>query len=311
MNEALSVDNISKEFSGRWVLNKINFSILQGSIHGFLGPNGAGKSTTMNIIAGLIKPTSGTVLIFKKEIVPKQRGLYIGLLSEHPALYLNMRVNEYLHFVKDIFSLHKNINDSFFDYIVERCGLHSVFYRSIGKLSKGFRQRVALAGAVIHNPALVILDEPTVGLDPKAIISIRELIKDLSNDHTIIFSSHLLHEVEYLCDSVTIINQGKIITSGPMDSIKETFSQKKKIVAKVQKWNKNCEQALMGLGNIDSIKGRQEGEKTHLEFFLQDRSEYGHTILSELSRLQMNPYEFYEEKLELEDVFQKATSNEH
>ena len=311
MSEALFVDNISKEFTGRPILQDISFSISKSSVHGFLGPNGAGKSTTMNIIAGLLKPSRGKVLIFGKDVDPNWRGLYIGLLPEHPPLYLNMKVNEYLKFVKEIYSLAKKVNSSFVDYILNRCGLTSVLHRRIGYLSKGFRQRVALAGAIIHNPEIVILDEPTIGLDPKAIIEIRNLIKDLSNDHTIIFSSHLLHEVQGLCDSVTIIDKGKIIASDKIESIKSTYSQKKKIIAKVKKWDNHCKDTLMNLRGIDSIKSRKEEAVIHLEFFCHDRNVQGHEILSEISQLQMEPYEFYEEKLELEDIFQKATSEKN
>ncbi len=308
MNEALFIDNVSKEFSGQSVLKEISFSISKSSIHGFLGPNGAGKSTTMSIIAGLLKPSRGRTLIFGKDIDPNWRGLYIGLLPEHPPLYLNMKVYEYLKFVKEIYSLAKKVNSSFVDYILKRCGLKSILHRRIGHLSKGFRQRVALAGAIVHNPEIVILDEPTIGLDPKAVVEIRHLIRDLSHDHTILFSSHLLHEIEELCDSVTIIDKGKIIASDKMESIKHTFSQKKKIIAKVKKWDNRCREVLMNLSSIDTIKSREENSVIHLEFLCHNKEVKGHEILSEISQLQMEPYEFYEEKLELEDVFQKATS---
>ena len=307
MKTALLVDSISKEFFGKSALARVSFRVATHSIHGFLGPNGAGKSTTMNIISGVTKPSEGEVQIFGKNIEAPQRGTYIGFLPETPPLYPNMKVSEYLKFICEIFSLSKKIYPAFSDYVIDKCGIKGVLSCFIGHLSKGFRQKVAIAGAVIHNPEIIILDEPTSGLDPKAIVEFRHFIKDLAKNHTILLSSHQLHEVQALCDEVTIIHEGEIITSDKIESIKRQFIPERKITAKVKKWDKNCETILMKLGYIHSITAKKDHGLFHLELFCRDDQVTNAEILSQISRSHAEPFEFYEEKLKLEEIFQRAT----
>lgn len=261
----------------------------------------------MNIIAGTLKPSAGEVRLFGREVAPVRRGAYIGFLPEHPPLYLNMTVSGYLKFIREIFSLSKKPDPSFADYVIDRCGLKHVLSRSIGHLSKGFRQKVAIAGAVIHHPEIVILDEPTGGLDPKAIVDFRHFIKELAKYHTVLLSSHQLHEVQALCDEVTIIDGGKVITSDTMGSIKRQFAQERKITAKVKRWDEDCKKRLMESGYIRSVTAEKEEDTFKLELFCGDVQVSDSEILSQISRCRAEPFEFYEEKMKLEEIFQRAT----
>lgn len=205
---AIQVSHIQKKFGATIALDEVSFSVSKGSIHGFLGPNGAGKSTTMRIIAGILNPCVGNVVVDSEKP--------IGFLPEHPPLYKNMIVKEYLEFVKGIFNSKSEI-----DPILEKCGLKHVDSRMIRNLSKGYQQRVGIAQALVVDPEIIILDEPTVGLDPHAIKEIRELILNLRKDHTILFSTHQLYEASNLCDEVTIINKGCILKSGKIEDVKK------------------------------------------------------------------------------------------
>ena len=203
---AIEIKNLSKNYPGRVALNDISFSVKKGSVHGFLGPNGAGKSTTMKILSGLIPESSGEFKVNGK----------VGFLPEHPPVYPNMSVEDYLTFVLKIYSPEKSTNhiaqNSVAD-VMEKTGLTDVKERLIGNLSKGYQQRVGIAQALVHSPEIIILDEPTVGLDPVAISDIRDLINKLKKDHTILFSTHQLHDVELLCSEITLINHGRIVVS--------------------------------------------------------------------------------------------------
>ena len=307
MDKALVVDHISKEFSGRQVLKEISFSVQEKSIHGFLGPNGAGKSTTINIIAGIMKQTQGQVLLFGHRVDPTRRGILLGLLPEHPPLYLNMKVGDYLKFIVDIFSLKKSTPASFVDYVISICGLDHLLDRAIGNLSKGLRQKTAIAAAVIHNPKIIIFDEPTVGLDPEAIVDIRHLIKDLAREHTVVLSSHRLHEVESLCDSVTVIHRGILMASGHINSIKKSFAGQMKIMAKVKKWDDKHRDHMGGLESIESVRAKETRDFVALELFCRDKEQGLDPILASLVSLNVGIFEFYEEKLELEEIFRKMT----
>lgn len=214
-SNALQVKNLYKEYPGVEVLSNISFNVKRNHIHAFLGPNGAGKSTTMRIISGLLPPTSGEITVDGHSIEqdPYYCHRHIGLLPENLPLYLDMAVEEYLVFVQKIHLLKNAEKLPSLDKIIERCGLHDVRNKMIRKLSKGYKQRVGIAQTLCYNADLIILDEPLVGLDPNAIAEIRQLILDLKENHTILLSTHQLHEVDLLCDHITIINRGKILKS--------------------------------------------------------------------------------------------------
>ena len=217
----LKVKNLVKKYDKFIAVNDISFEIDKGEILGFLGPNGAGKSTTMNIISGYIKATSGNVLIgdYDIEEKPIDAKKLIGYLPENPPLYLDMMVGEYIKFVVELKNVKKENRNDEIEKVISLTGLEEVKGRLIRNLSKGYKQRVGIAQAIVGNPDLVILDEPTVGLDPNQIIEIRNLIKSLKNEHTVIISTHILSEVEMLCDKVVIINKGEIKADDRLENL--------------------------------------------------------------------------------------------
>jgi ABC-2 type transport system ATP-binding protein len=224
---SISVKNISKLYGAQKALDNISFEIKEGEIVGLLGPNGAGKSTMMKIITCFIPPTSGEVFvndfdIYEQAIEVKKR---IGYLPENNPLYSEMYVKEYLKFVAGIHKLGKN-TFSQIDKMVEICGLEIEYKKKIGALSKGYRQRVGLAQALIHNPDVLILDEPTSGLDPNQLLEIRSLIKNIGKDKTIMLSTHIMQEVEAICDRSIIINKGKIVADDFTKNLSKTYSGK-------------------------------------------------------------------------------------
>lgn len=224
---SVNIKNISKFYNKKKVLDDINFDLKEGEIVGFLGPNGAGKSTLMKIICSYIKQDSGRVLVYGKDNLnePKKIKKNIGYLSENNPLYENMYVKEFLNFIKNI---HKS-NNSNLNNVIKLTDINDVLNKKIETLSKGYRQRVGIAQALIHDPKLIILDEPTSGLDPNQLMKIRDLLLQISPNKCILFSSHILNEVESLCDRVIIINSGKIIMdkykSELTSSIEETFKK--------------------------------------------------------------------------------------
>jgi ABC-2 type transport system ATP-binding protein len=220
---SIQVNNISKFYGSQKALDTISFTINKGEIVGFLGPNGAGKSTTMKIINGFVKPSEGTVLIndISVEESPLETKKLIGYLPEHNPLYLDMYVREYLRFCASIHKVAKeNVND-----IIEKVGLSVEAHKKIKQLSKGYRQRVGLAAALLHNPEVLILDEPTTGLDPNQLVEIRKLIKEVAVDKTILFSTHIMQEVEAICDRVIVINKGVIVADKLLSDLKKDKSQ--------------------------------------------------------------------------------------
>jgi ABC-2 type transport system ATP-binding protein len=217
----IKVEGLTKRYGDVTAIEDLSFQVEKGEIVGFLGPNGAGKTTTMRIITGFLPSTDGTVSvsghdIFEKPMEVKKK---IGYLPEHPPLYADMTVAGYLRFVSKIKGVPRSARADAIDRMVERCGLKDVRKKIIGKLSKGYRQRVGLAQAMIHDPQVLILDEPTIGLDPKQIMEIRELVKSLAGDHTIILSTHILPEVTMVCQRCLVINQGRIVADDSLEAL--------------------------------------------------------------------------------------------
>ena len=217
----LEIKNISKSYGAQRVLCSINQEFDAGRIVGLLGPNGAGKSTLMKIVTGYIAADEGEVLIDGKRVsvddVATKR--LVGYLPEHNPLYLDMYVREYLSFVAEVYGLKGVARRETVEGVIERTGLMVEANKKIGQLSKGYRQRVGIAAAIIHNPRVLILDEPTTGLDPNQLIEIRQLIKDLGRDRLVIFSTHIMQEVEQVCDDVIVINKGNVIEHGEKDAL--------------------------------------------------------------------------------------------
>jgi ABC-2 type transport system ATP-binding protein len=221
---SIVIQNLSKVYGEQRALNKISFSVEAGEIVGFLGPNGAGKSTTFKIATGFLPPTEGIVSVAGFNVVEQAMEVkkVIGYLPEHNPLYLDMFVHEYLQFVGGLYGMKGHGLRSKVGEMVERCGLTREQNKKIESLSKGYRQRVGLAQALLHDPKVLILDEPTSGLDPNQLVEIRKLIKEVSEDKTVIFSTHIMQEVEALCDRVVIINKGEIVANDRLSNLLQT-----------------------------------------------------------------------------------------
>ena len=221
---SIEVAGLSKEFNKQVAVNNISFTANKGEIVGFLGPNGAGKSTTMKIITGYIPPSKGAVKVCGFDVVTQsiKSRAKVGYLPEHNPLYLDMYVHEYLGFVGSLHVSNRRFLNERVPEMIELCGLTKEQNKLIRQLSKGYRQRVGLAQALLHDPEVLILDEPTTGLDPNQILEIRELIRDVSKDKTVIFSTHIMQEVQALCSRVLIINNGNLIADDVPDNLKNT-----------------------------------------------------------------------------------------
>ncbi|MFT4575283.1 MAG: ABC-2 type transport system ATP-binding protein [Polaribacter sp.] len=245
---SIEVSLVSKLYGQQKALNAVSFSVDKGSVVGFLGPNGAGKSTMMKILTGYIKPTEGTVFVNGINILEKpiEAQKQIGYLPEHNPLYSDMYVKEYLQFQASIYKVDKSSVDA----IIEKVGLSPESHKKVGQLSKGYQQRVGLAAALLHNPEVLILDEPTTGLDPNQLVEIRALIKDLGKDKTVLFSTHIMQEVEAVCDRVIIIKEGEIVVDKLLKEIRTKQSQ----VIEVTFDYKIEEQFIKRLPNLESYK---------------------------------------------------------
>ncbi len=219
----ISVDHVSRYYGNDCAVNDISFSVHRGEVLGFLGPNGAGKSSTMQMICGVLSASTGQITVAGHDMIesPKAAKMHIGFLPERPPLYQDLTVDEYLCYAGRLRGIGKIELKEAIAYSKLRCGLTDTGKRLIKNISKGFQQRVGIAQAIIHSPAVVILDEPTSGLDPNQILEIRELISELGNDHSVILSTHILPEVQSVCDRVLIINQGKLVLDESLDNLQQ------------------------------------------------------------------------------------------
>jgi ABC-2 type transport system ATP-binding protein len=250
---SLEVKNISKSYGAQKALDNISFSIKKGEIVGFLGPNGAGKSTLMKILTTYVHPDEGSALVNGYNITSEQKAvqLSIGYLPEHNPLYLDLYVREYLAFNADVYKVPK----SRVEEVIQLTGLSAESHKKIGALSKGYRQRVGLANALLHNPDVLILDEPTTGLDPNQLTEIRNVIKNVGKDKTVFLSTHIMQEVEAICDRVIIINNGKIVADKKLDNL---ISENKEQVIEVEFDYKIEEQAVAKIENLTSYKNTHD-----------------------------------------------------
>lgn len=252
----IKVEHLKKIYGKNTALNDISFTVKEGEIVGLLGPNGAGKSTFMNILSGYISATSGLVEINGKNMLenPKEVKHNIGYLPEQPPVYPDMTVFEYLDFIFDLKKVQIDDKINHINEVAKHVGIDMVNKRRIGNLSKGYQQRVGMAGALIGNPALLILDEPTVGLDPKQVCEVRNIIKSLKKDKTVIISSHILSEISMICDRIIILNKGKMIAEdSPEGLIKDTLQINRLIIESPEEKNIVLE-ILEGMPEIGSVK---------------------------------------------------------
>ena len=259
------VQNLTKKYGPQWAVNDISFEIKTGEVVGFLGPNGAGKSTTMKMITCFMAPTSGDVKLDNFSINEDAEEIKkrIGYLPEHNPLYTDMHIIDYLRFTAEIQGVHKSEISRRIAEIIEKCGLQLEKHKKINELSKGYRQRVGLAQAMIHDPDVLILDEPTTGLDPNQIIEIRKLIKELGKEKTVILSSHILSEVEATCDRILIINRGKIVADGSSETLRQQAQGQELLTVGIEGDSsaEEMEKALLGLASVEQVKSIEGREK--------------------------------------------------
>jgi ABC-2 type transport system ATP-binding protein len=309
----IRLEGISKFYPATRALDQISFDVRAGTVHGFLGPNGAGKSTTMNIISGLLRPTEGSITIDDQLITEKTTDharSKVGFLPETPPLYGDMTVLEYLSFVGKLHKLSSAELIHRIDYTLDKVGLRSVSKRLISNLSKGYKQRVGVAQAIIFNPPIIILDEPTVGLDPKAIQDMRSLIRELKADHTILLSTHLLHEVAQLCDDISIIDKGKILVSGPMKKVLKELEHGQIYTALVQSWEAKWEESLLQESFVKKVEVIMSEEGHQLKIFTHTIEDQRSRLLRMLFDFGTTPLEFKAEDKQLEDFFFQITGKD-
>lgn len=309
----IEVKNLTKYYGDKHAVDGISFSVKQGEILGFLGPNGAGKSTTMNILTGYISSTSGEVKIGDYDILesPIEAKQKIGYLPELPPLYMDMTVQGYLSFVYDLKKC-KIPKRQHIDDVCRRVRIDHVQKRLIKNLSKGYRQRVGLAQALIGNPEVLILDEPTVGLDPKQIIEIRDLIKVLGERHTVILSSHILSEVQAVCDRLVIINGGKIVADDTAENLTRKLSKDFRYIIRVEGPQEDVQKTLSSIPGMKEVLYNGEKEPGAHEFSLESdptldiRREVFHRMVSRNWTI----LSFRSTEMTLEDIFLQLTTGD-
>ena len=309
----IEVRNLTKHYGDKIAVNDISFTVEDGEILGFLGPNGAGKSTTMNMLTGYISSTSGTALINGIDILddPIKAKANIGYLPEIPPLYIDMTVKSYLNFIFDLKKC-KLPRKAHLSDICELCKVTDVKDRIIKHLSKGYKQRVGLAQALIGNPPVLVLDEPTVGLDPKQIIEIRNLIKKLGRTHTVILSSHILSEIQAVCDRVIIINKGEIAAAATADNLSKKISADHRLIVRIEGKKDEILYELRKIPGIKYVRADMEREPGVYEYEME--AEEGTDLRREVNKVvQEHGWAILlmkSSELTLEDIFLKITMGE-
>ena len=310
----ISVNHLTKYYGNHLAVNDISFDITEGHVYGFLGPNGAGKSTTMNIITGCLSATDGNVLIDGHDIFeePDEAKKLIGYLPEHPPLYMNESPIDYLRFVGEAKGLHGAELAAQVNNVIERTGIGNVKNKRISTLSKGYKQRVGIAQALLGSPKVIILDEPTVGLDPIQIIEIRELIMELGKTHTVIFSSHILSEVQAICDQIIMIAKGKLVAFGKPEELQNQLLSSNEIILTT-----DADIAEIGdlLAETEHITGMENEASDDGKFIVHIKSDIANMydlsaqIFRRFAQSEKVIYEMTLKKGNLEDIFIELSEN--
>lgn len=310
----IEVKNLSKHYGDKIAVNNISFTANDGEILGFLGPNGAGKSTTMNILTGYISSTDGQALINGIDILenPMKAKKEIGYLPELPPLYLDMTVKEYLCFIYDLKKCKLPRNTHLAD-ICRLVKIENVYNRIIKNLSKGYRQRVGLAQALVGNPKVLILDEPTVGLDPNQIIEIRSLIKKLGKNHTVILSSHILSEVQAVCDRIVVINQGNIVANDTEENLSRSLSQEHKLIAQIDGPTDEVVKTVSTIRGVKSIEKGKALSDSVCEYLIEadEKVDIRRELFNRIAARNWYLLGLKSSELSLEDIFLKLTIGEN
>ena len=308
----IEVRNLVKKYGDHLAVDHLSFQIEAGRIYGFLGPNGAGKSTTMNIMTGYLGATEGEVLIDGHDILkePEEAKRHIGYLPEQPPLYMDMTVREYLEFAAELKGLKKKQRSGEIEEVEKMVRIKDVEHRLIKNLSKGYRQRVGLAQAVLGFPEIIILDEPSVGLDPKQIIEIRELIRKLAKNHTVILSSHILAEVREVCDYIMIISKGKLVASDTPENLEQKMQGNETIELLVKGSPEETEAVIRSLPSLLSSEVEQSEEAgcTKALLTVKGRADIREDIFWAFSRNKLPLLRLANTRTTLEDIFLELTS---
>lgn len=311
----IEVKNVTKKYGSFTAIDNISFKIEEGEIVGLLGPNGAGKSTTMNMITGFIEPTEGEILIDGYDILKKSKKAkrQIGYMPENVPLYYDLTVKEFVNYMSDLKMVSKKEKKENIKNILEQTNLTNVQNKLIKNLSRGYKQRVSLAEALVGNPKILILDEPTVGLDPKQITEIREYIKSLGKKHTIILSSHILSEVSQICEKVIIINKGKIVAIDTPQNLETKVKEGNQITVTVEDKENRIEKVIKnikGIKELKFIKDNQDGTKEYI--ITSDKEiDLRKEIFEQFAKEQITIFELKKTEATLEDAFMKLIENKN
>jgi ABC-2 type transport system ATP-binding protein len=300
----VQVENLSRFYQNHRAINQLSFTLKAGEVLGFLGPNGAGKSTTMQVISGNLAPSEGEVSIAGHDILesPRAAKQHLGYLPEQPPVYRDASVDEYLRYCARLHRIARGQVIASVDRVKQRCGLEDVGKRLIGNLSKGYQQRVGIAQAIVHDPQVVILDEPTVGLDPIQIREIRTLIRTLGSQHSVILSTHILSEVQATCDRVQIIRAGELIYSASTESLNQGHESSVRLALR----NDVPLEALSSVAGVDHVEALDSG---HFRVFLAPDTNTD-ALVAAAAQQQWGLYELIPEQQSLEDLFIELTHNE-
>lgn len=305
----IQVKDVTKKYGNFIAVKNLNFEIKHGEVIGFLGPNGAGKSTTMNMLTGFIEPSEGSIIINGKDIVKKAREAKknIGYMPENVPLYLDLTVREFVTYMAELKLVQRKERKKQVEEIIKATGLEDVKNKLIRNLSRGYKQRVSMAGALVGKPEILILDEPTVGLDPKQIIEIRELIKSLGKDHTVIISSHILSEISQICEKVIIINKGEIVAIDTPENLEKLVNENNSIIVTVEdKENKMPElsEKVEEISKVELVKDNEDGTKQYV-VFPKDDIDLRKTLFDVLPKENITIFELRKSEATLEEAFIK------
>lgn len=305
---SIQVKNLIKQYGEQKAVNNISFSVKRGEIVGFLGPNGAGKSTTMKIATGFLPPSEGSVTIGEYDVVenPLEVKKITGYLPEHNPLYLDMFVHEYLHFAGGVLGLKGQHRTKRVSEMIELCGLQIEQNKKIESLSKGYRQRVGLAASLIHDPEVLILDEPTTGLDPNQIVEIRKVIKDISKNKTVIFSTHIMQEVQALCDRVIVINKGEIVADSRLESLLNASQHNEVIVVEFDQ-----PLSVEELRRIEGVQEVRALDGNRYQLIAQGSSDIRPAVFHFAADKKLSLLGLKKEDHSLESIFRELTKSEN
>ena len=310
----IEVKNVTKKYGNKIAVDNISFEVKDGEVVGFLGPNGAGKSTTMNMITGFIEPTDGTIMINGNDISKKAKKAkkQIGYMPENVPLYYELTVKEFITYMAELKFVKRPERKAEVDKVIKEAGLENVKNRLIRNLSRGYKQRVSLAGALVGNPDVIILDEPTVGLDPKQITEIRGLIKELGKKHTVILSTHILSEVSQICEKVVIINKGKIVAIDTPENLEQKTKEKNGISVTVEDPKENMKKLKSKIPEIEKIEMIKDNEDGTKQFVITSKTDIDlrKKLFEVLPKEEITIFELKKTETSLEDEFIKLIDTE-